>query len=88
MENQQFTAEEMAAKKNELIDSYKEQSEFLEVQLKYETLTADIEEQRLRRLVASMRQAQIMAPAPQESQEQEEAATDAPPRVRTLKKDK
>jgi hypothetical protein len=88
MENQQFTAEEMAAKKTELIDSYKEQSEFLEVQLKYETLTADIEEQRLRRLVATMRQAQIMAPAPEESEEQIEGATDAPPRVRTLKKDK
>lgn len=87
MENQQFTAEEMAAKKTELIDSYKEQSEFLEVQLKYETLTADIEEQRLRRLVATMRQAQIMAPAP-EPTEGEEGTTDAPPRVRTLKKEK
>lgn len=88
MENQQFTAEEMTAKKAELIESYKEQSELLEVQLKYETLIAEIEEQRLRRLVATMRQAQIMAPAPETPEEGEETATDAPPRVRTLKKDK
>lgn len=88
MENQQFTAEEMTAKKAELMDSYKEQSELLEVQLKYETLVADIEEQRLRRLVATMRQAQIMAPAPDPTEEGDENATDAPPRVRTLKKEK
>ncbi len=33
MENQQFNAEEMAAKKEELIASYKEQSDLIEVQL-------------------------------------------------------
>jgi hypothetical protein len=85
MENQQFTAEEMAAKKTELLESYKEQSEMLEIQLKYETLLADVEEQRLRRLVATMRQAQIMAPPPAE--EEESLETDQP-KTRTLKKDK
>jgi len=34
MENQQFTAEEMAAKKEELIANYKEQCDLIEVQLK------------------------------------------------------
>ena len=87
MENQQISAEEMYAKKQELIASYNEQIELLEVQVKYETLIADIEEQQLRKLVAMMRQAQIMAPAPEDSKEPEEGATDAPPRVRTLKKD-
>jgi hypothetical protein len=88
MENQQPTAEEMTAKKVELIVSYKEHIELLTIQLQYETLISDIEEQRLRRLVASMRQAQIIAPAPEGSEEGEETPTDAPPRVRTLKKDK
>ena len=85
MENQQITAEEMAAKKTELIESYKEQSELLEIQLKYEALLADVEEQRLRRLVATMRQAQIMAPPPAEEEESSEIEQ---PKTRTLKKEK
>jgi hypothetical protein len=84
MENQQISAEEMAAKKQELIVSFAEQSEMLEVQLKYETLIADIEEQRLRALVAQMRAAQILAPAPESPAEGPKEPT-AP---RTLKKEK
>jgi hypothetical protein len=84
MENQQISAEEMAAKKQELIVSFAEQSEMLEVQLKYETLIADIEEQRLRALVAQMRAAQILAPAP----EPKEEGPKEPTAPRTLKKDK
>lgn len=84
MENQQVSAEEMAAKKQELIASFAEQSEMLAVQLKYETLIADIEEQRLRALVAQMRAAQILAPAPESPAE----GPTAPPTPRTLKKEK
>tara|TARA_R110000868_G_scaffold409959_1_gene696691 strand:- start:889 stop:1143 length:255 start_codon:yes stop_codon:yes gene_type:complete len=84
MENQQISAEEMAAKKQELIASFAEQSEMLIVQLKYETLIADIEEQRLRALVAQMRAAQILAPAPESPTE----GPATPPAPRTLKKEK
>ena len=87
MENQQFSAEEMAAKKEELIANYKEQSDLIEVQLKYETLLAEVEEQRLRRVVAQMRFAQIIAPAPEETEPTEEEGP-VHPKQRTLKKEK
>ena len=65
MENAQdpgFSQEEMNARKQEMLEFYKEQIDFLEVQVKFETLTAEIEEQRLKRIVALVRQAQIQSP--------------------------
>jgi hypothetical protein len=65
MENAQdpgFSQEEMNARKQEMLEFYKEQIDFLEVQVKFESLTAEIEEQRLKRIVALVRQAQIQSP--------------------------
>lgn len=66
MENQQFTDEEIAEKKEELMAFYKEQIEVLQLQKDYETLATEIEELRTRRLMAQVRQAQIVAPGPDE----------------------
>lgn len=68
MQNQQemFTPEQIEEKKAELIAFYKEQIEVLQLQKDYETLATEIEELRARRLMAQMRQAQIMAPGPEQ----------------------
>lgn len=80
----ELTPELIAARKQEMLDFYKEQIEFMEVQLQFEKLGADIEEHRLRRLVAMVRQAQIQSPQePGEESEKPEASSD---KKRTLKK--
>ena len=58
----QFTPEEVAARKQEMLDFYKEQIEFMKVQHEFEKLSADIEDERLRRMVAMIRQAQLQTP--------------------------
>jgi len=72
-EQEEMTAEEIAAQKQELINFYKESSKSLKVQLEYEKLITEIEEVRLQRLVAQMRIAQLMAPAPENEEEDEPA---------------
>ena len=79
----QLTAEEIAARKQEMLDFYKEQIEFRTVQQEFEKLTADIEEQRLRRMVAMVRQAQLQSP-PTEEEEEDESET--PAKKRSLKR--
>lgn len=79
----QFSAEEIAARKQEMLEFYKEQIEFMTVQQEFEKLTADIEEQRLRRMVAMVRQAQLQTP-PEEDDDQPES--EAPVKKRSLKK--
>jgi hypothetical protein len=68
MENQQkeMSKEEMAERKAKLTQFYKEQAEFLKVQLVYETLVADIEDQRARATFAQAKIAQILAGPPKE----------------------
>jgi hypothetical protein len=68
MSNQQemFTPEQIEEKKAELMSFYKEQIEVLQLQKDYETLATEIEELRTRRLMAQVRQAQIVAPGPDE----------------------
>jgi hypothetical protein len=91
MENQQemFTHEQIEEKKAELMAFYSEQIEVLQLQKDYETLATEIEELRARRLVAQMRQAQIMAPAPQEGDDAPETAEEtAEIRKRVLRKEK
>lgn len=87
MENQQreFTDVEIQEKKVEMMIFFKEQVELLTAQKEYETLATEIEELRTRRIMAQVRQAQIMAPAPIE-EEQEAAAAET--KARTLKKEK
>jgi len=68
MENQQkeMSKEEMAERKATLTKFYKEQIEFLKVQLAYETLVADVEDQRARALFAQVKVSQILAGPPKE----------------------
>jgi hypothetical protein len=91
MENQQemLTPEQIEEKKAELMSFYKEQIEVLVLQKDYETLATEIEELRARRLVAQMRQAQIMAPAPQEGDDAPESPEETTEiKKRVLRKEK
>jgi threonyl-tRNA synthetase len=47
--NKQFTEEELLAKKAEMLEFYKESMPYLEAQLAYEKILADIDEQRFKR---------------------------------------
>jgi hypothetical protein len=80
----QLTAEEIVARKQEMLEFYKEQIDFMSVQHEFEKLSADIEEQRLRRMVAMVRQAQLQTP-PQE-EDDDEPESEAPAKKRSLKK--
>lgn len=88
MQNQQemFTPEQIEEKKAELIAFYKEQIEVLQLQKDYETLATEIEELRTRRLMAQVRQAQIVAPAPEDGPETPEESAEIKKRV--LRKEK
>jgi hypothetical protein len=83
----ELTPEIIAARKEEMLSFYKEQIEFMDVQLQFEKLGADIEEHRLRRLVAMVRQAQIQSPQePQEPGEEPKASGPSEEKKRSLKK--
>jgi transcriptional/translational regulatory protein YebC/TACO1 len=77
----QLTPEEIATRKQEMLDFYKEQIEFMKVQHEFEKLSADIEDERLRRMVAMIRQAQLQSP-PSEEEETEQPSA---PKKRALK---
>lgn len=77
----QLTPEEIATRKQEMLDFYKEQIEFMKVQHEFEKLSADIEDERLRRMVAMIRQAQLQSP-PSEEEENEQPSA---PKKRALK---
>ena len=81
-EGVQLTDAEIAARKQGMLDFYKEQIDFMKVQLEFESISADIEENRLRRLVAMVRQAQIQTP-PAEGEEKDKSE---PESKRSLKK--
>lgn len=74
MENQQkeMSPEEMAERKSKLTQFYKDQVEFLKVQLEYETLVADVEEQRARATYAQVKTAQMLAGPSKEQPNTEE----------------
>lgn len=71
MENQQkeMSLEEMAERKSKLTQFYKEQIEFLKIQLEYETLIADVEDQRARATYAQVKLAQMLAGPSKEAPE-------------------
>lgn len=71
MENQQkeMSPQEMAERKSKLTQFYKEQIEFLKVQLEYETLLADVEDQRARATYAQVKLAQMLAGPSKEAPE-------------------
>lgn len=67
MENQQFneaeevlTAEQLAERKEEMLQFYTESLPYLEAQHKYEKLLADIDHERFRRAQYSMQYAMMM----------------------------
>lgn len=90
-EKEPISREEMERRKAEITKFHKEQIEFLETQFRYEDLLTQIEESRLRRAVAMVRHAQMLAPdEPEEKAKEEvkpEGKTEAPTN-RTLKKEK
>ena len=87
MENQQIpnerelTAEELDARKNEMLQFYKESVPYLEAQLKYEDLLMKIDEARFKRTNIQMQYAMLAS----EMQEGPEEETTEPTK-RTLKK--
>jgi len=69
MENpEHLSPEELTAKKEEMLQFYKESMPYLEAQLDYETKLSEIDEMRLKRTHIQMQYAQIMTP-PEEEEE-------------------
>ena len=94
MENQQFneaeevlTAEQLAERKEEMLQFYTESLPYLEAQYKYEKLLADIDHERFRRAQYSVQYAMMMQ-GPQGEQPEEPTPGNAPeqPKERKLKK--
>ena len=79
-ENKELTPEEVKERKERLTQYYTEQVEFLTVQLQYETLVTDIEEQRAKRLQFQVMVANMLAPDEEPLEEVEEE------KPRTLKR--
>lgn len=92
MENQQdreFTAEELAAQKEQMLQFYTESLPYLEAQAKYEEALLKIEEARFKRTSIQMQYA-MMAQAQQEAEDDEKEELDSPvsegPAKRKLRK--
>ena len=66
-----LTPEEVKERKEKLSQYYTEQVEFLTVQLQYETLVTDIEEQRAKRLQFQVMVANMLAPDDEEEEVEE-----------------
>ena len=71
-QEEELTPEQIKALRENMTAYYNDQIPMLELQLKAESLAADLEEARLKRLVASMRIAQVMA-GPKEDVEAKES---------------
>ena len=66
-----LTPEEVKERKEKLAQYYTEQVEFLTVQLEYETLVTQIEEQRAKRLQYQVMVANMLAEEPEEEEVEE-----------------
>ena len=84
-ETREMTQEQMAEKRKQLDAFYEDVIPHLEKQLKYEELRAAIEMARLKNLQAQVAMANMMAPEPDEDEDDE--PTEQPLR-RTLRRDK
>lgn len=84
-ETPEMTQEQMAEKRKQLDAFYEDVIPHLEKQLKYEELRAAIEMARLKNLQAQVALANMMAPEPEEDEDDE--PTEQPLR-RTLRRDK
>lgn len=76
----ELSKEQLLERQKEIHEYYTSQIPFLQVQKDYETLVTELEELELRRMMARVRMAQIMAPPVEESE-------DEPKKPRSLKKD-
>ena len=73
MENpENLSPEELTAKKEEMLQFYKESMPCLEAQLKYEKMLSEIDEMRLKRTQIQMAYAQMMAPPQEDSMREPE----------------
>lgn len=70
-EQQQLTPEQIEAMRKNMVAYYKEQINSLKLQSEYEKLLAEIEESRAKRIMNTIRIAQMMA-GPREEEESEE----------------
>lgn len=68
-ENQQLTPQQIAEYKKATLEFYKERIAVLKYQKEYEILCADIEEAKLRALIAQVKYAQIVTPPSDEDEE-------------------
>lgn len=77
----ELSKEQLTERQKEIHEYYVSQIPFLQTQKEYETLITELEELELRRMMARVRMAQIMAPSPDESESEDE-----PKKPRSLKK--
>lgn len=71
-ENQrELTPEEIAEFRKTSLAFYKDRIAFMKIQFEYERLSADIEEAKLRGLMARLKMAHITAPSQEEESEEE-----------------
>lgn len=84
-EQKEMSPEEIQERKEKLSKYYEEQVEFLKLQLEYESLLTDIEEQRAKRIQMQAAVASFLAP-----DEEEEEVSEAPAMrpTKTLKRTK
>ena len=86
-EPQQLSEKELAAKRIEITDFYKENIKHLKIQLQYEEMLRDIEKARAERVQAQMFLSQAMAEPPKENHNGSDLENVAPPLPkRTLKR--
>lgn len=76
-EEREYTPQEMAAMKKATLEFYKERINVLKFQKEYETLLADIEEAKLRGLLAFMKVAHLKA-GPETENEVEQETPEKP----------
>jgi hypothetical protein len=63
-----LSPEELTAKKEEMLQFYKQSMPYLEAQFEYEKMLSEIDEMRLKRTQIQMAYAQMMAPPEEEGQ--------------------
>lgn len=76
-----LSKEQLIERQKEINEYYADQIPFLQTQKEYETLVTELEELELRRMLARVRMAQIMAPPSAEPESEDE-----PTKPRSLKK--
>lgn len=77
-EQDELTPQQIETMRKNMVAYYKEQINTLKLQAEYEKLLADIEESRAKRVMNSIRIAQMMAGPRQEEEEEEPEAQDQP----------